>query len=102
MFVRHIFGGVGSAIMRKYQSEGYTNIVTGDFSGFGVEYEMPLRPALKLDEVNGNFSNFSEIMVKRVINNFNWFVQSFFGKVNRFVTGIKNFEKLGAKLSGTW
>ena len=80
MPVRNIFGGVGSAIARKYQSEGYTNIVTGDFSGFGVEYEMPLRPALKLDEVNGNISNFSEIKVKRVINNFNWFVNNFLEK----------------------
>ena len=57
--------------MRKYQSKGYANIVIRDFPGFDVEYEMPDRPALKLDEVNGNIFNFSEIIVKRVINNFN-------------------------------
>jgi len=39
--------------------------------GIGVEYEVPDRPSLKLEEVNGKVANFSELIIKKVINNFN-------------------------------
>jgi len=45
-------GMVGSAITRKYKAEGYTNIITRDFSGFDLTNQKEVDDFLKKKDRN--------------------------------------------------
>ena len=44
---------------------------TNNLPGVDVEYEVPESPALKLDDKNNKAVNYSNLIVKKIINNFN-------------------------------